>query len=232
MRKYVKMLISALGLCMLFTGCNNDNKNFQNNTGNNMNNQSNQSQGKQNTQNQQKEEKKINEEYDVSTEIKEVIENTRLSSIENIENEKVAKIDFSDLKGVTYEHIEEITENEITEVWLIKMSNFNQYDKIVKKINNCLEDLKGKYSDNKFITSILSSKDNIRIQEKEGIVMAAIAPDAGALLSGMEQTLVEEPIEPEIEEITNNESGEVIEEVTNNESGEIIEDNKLDDIIA
>ena len=225
MKKLMKMIMSAMGLCLLVTGCNNNNEVVQNNGGNNNQNvQNNQVQSEQNTQ---KEEKKINEEYDVRAEIDGIIENTRLCTIENLEEkEEVSKIDFSDLKGVTYEHIEEITENEITEVWLVKMSNFNQYDKIVSKLNNSLEELKTKYKDNKYITSILSSKDNIRIQEKEGIVMAVFAPDAGALISGIEQSFVEEEL-PIVEENSGDESGEVIEEPANTESGEVVEENTI-----
>ena len=221
----VLITIVILVFCLLVTACSNNSNVEQNNDKNNTNSQNQiNSQNKEEQKETQKEEKKINEEYDVAEEIKGIIEDTRLNGIETLnEIDKVANIDFSDLKGVTYEHIEEIAEKEITEVWLIKMSDFNQYNKIVEKLNESLEDLKTKYSDNKFITAILNSKDNIRIQEKEGIVMAVFAPDAGALISGIERSFNKETEIPVSEESGDMISGEAFEENTGLQSGEIIE---------
>ena len=77
MKKLMKMIMSAMGLCLLVTGCNNNNEVVQNNGGNNNQN----------------------------------VQNNQVQSEQNTQKEEVSKIDFSDLKGVTYEHIEEITEN-------------------------------------------------------------------------------------------------------------------------
>ena len=213
MKKTGRMIIMVLSICAAFTACQNNGEIIENN---------NQSQEINNAQNQQnslqKEENRIREDYDVKEEMTGVIERTRLQTSNILgDEEKVSKIDFSDLQGVTYEHVEEITENEITEVWLVKMSNINQKEKIINKIKQSLEELKTKFADNKRIIAILENEDNIIIKEKEGIVIAAFAADAGAIVSGVEHSFTEPPkiiIEEEMKEnvTEKNISGENLEE--------------------
>ena len=132
----------------------------------------------------------INENYDVDEGLKEATEMTRLNQIENSTTAD-NKIDFSDLPGVTYEYTGEVLENELTEVWIIKMSDNNQYKSIIAKIRARVEALKEEYKDNNAISHLLNDNDNIVIKQSNGVVIAVFAGDAGAIASGIEQTTYE-----------------------------------------
>ena len=138
----------------------------------------------------------VNEKYDVSEGRKNTINNTRLNGTDVV-TAKEGKIDFSDLPGVTYEYIGEDREESFTEVWIVKLSEVSQYDKIVNKLKNRLEELKEQYKDDPAATSILNDKDNIKIEYSNGVVIAVFAPDAGALISEAKMTTYDLPSLPE-----------------------------------
>lgn len=131
----------------------------------------------------------VNDYYEVDDGMKIVLRDTNLAKNDKPDTVIEDGIDFSDLTGVTYEHIGSIEKNNITDAWLIKLGDGKQYNEVVKRIREYLQNLKQKYKDNAEITSILSSEDNIKISQKEGIVMAVFAPDAGAIIGGMEDSL-------------------------------------------
>ena len=137
----------------------------------------------------------INEIFDVSKGMEDIMENTRLREYKDpnfsgdMDTAGVLKIDFSDLKGATYQQLGEINEDTLTGVWFVKMGDRNQYNTIVKRINDKLKELKNKYKNEPKLNFVLNDPDNFVVTEKEGIVIGVIASDAGAIASGVETAI-------------------------------------------
>lgn len=67
------------------------------------------------------------------------------------------------------------TQNEYTEIWLLKISKEPQSIDIFRMFNNRIEELKRKYAQNAEISAILNNEKNISMKQQNGIVIIIIS---------------------------------------------------------
>ncbi len=163
----------------------------------------------------------IKESYDVEKGMEKAIFSTTLGDIQESgeTNSGDDGIDFSDLPGVTYQKRGDFHEGSTTEAWVIKLGEPSQYETVLARVEDRVDELKRTYASDKKLSAIVGNKDNVVIRQREGIVIAVIAPDAQAIASSLVETVLtsdaveSEETDEELEEPSAELSEELVDEV-------------------
>ena len=181
MKKSLKILATLSVITLVLVGCNNEketqiNNNKENSNINNVESSNN------DDNNIEIESQPINENYNTK-EIFESIENTsKLDESKTMTEEQLKEeFEFNKYDVLEKEIRTDITEDSITEVGIIKLTDNAQTEEIMGIILRRKEELDAKYADNEKIMNILSNSDNFVIKQEAGVVKYVIAENASSI---------------------------------------------------
>lgn len=97
----------------------------------------------------------------------------------DIENEDIAKgveeIDFNEYKALEKKALVYTTDENVNEIWMIKLGNYNQQEDVCRILGQRVQKLKSAFENNEAQLKILNEAI---IKQEEGIVIMIISPDA------------------------------------------------------
>lgn len=97
----------------------------------------------------------------------------------DIENEDIAKgveeIDFNEYKVLEKKALVYTTDENVNEIWMIKLGNYNQQEDVCRILGQRVQKLKSAFENNEAQLKILNEAI---IKQEEGIVIMIISPDA------------------------------------------------------
>ncbi len=111
-------------------------------------------------------------------------------------------VNLDGIENVSSASVGRYNDETFTVASIIKVGTKDEEDIVLARIDDFVNELKQKYSDNKIAMNILNNKDNIKIYNKEGIILLVIAPDASAIMGGLQATILKQAnpiVEPPID---------------------------------
>lgn len=117
----------------------------------------------------------------INTEINlgDLLQNVKNKAIENLQPVKDEDanmlLNLEEYLGLEKRIAKYETENEYTEIWLLKISQENQAIDIFRMFNNRILDLKKEFGQNERINEILNNEKNISMKQQNGIVVIIVS---------------------------------------------------------
>ena len=111
-----------------------------------------------------------------------IMQSVQLNSVKNlvaVEDSKANELlNLREYVGVEKMVARYVSDEEFTEIWLLKVSEEGQAPILFRIFNERINDLKTEYAGNNKIIDILNTENNIRIKQQSGIVVVIISNDA------------------------------------------------------